>query len=513
MWKDFDRIAYTRAAFAAHVAGLVWTQFSSTEKKPIGITLHNTAGPTLAEWVESGPSHDARILSLQKYYEGLGWHAGPHLFISRDFINGFTPLTEWGIHSTCFNHTHIGIEMVGDYTAEIFDSGDGAKVRDNAVFALAVLMLKLGLTPEHNLVFHKDCPQDHHDCPGHNVLKPDIIARVRAQMTTLSAARPVALPGVRFGKKPARPEAQPKLKFSTYAIALPEPPTAFSYDNLLPADAGMLGNDALGDCVIAGAEHETMLWTKFSGALAIFSDATAITDYSLIAGYDPADPSSDQGTDMQAAAAYRRKTGICDVIGDLHKVAGYVSIARGDLAQHKLAAWLFGAVGVGISVSRAQVDQFDRGEPWSGTLGADAGGHYVPLIGFDKDGYLLVVTWGRVQRITPEFFVANNDESIAYFSEEFLKAGLNPVGFNTTQLQADLAAITSAKGVSSMPDIPVTPTILVAQITAGKEAAASMIKANVPGWEQRMIPQAAIDKVVEAVVIAANSVRDNPPAA
>src|SRR5665213_1394417 len=187
MWKDFDRIAYTRAAFAAHVAGLVWTQFSPTEKKPIGITLHNTAGPTLAEWVESGPSHDARILSLQKYYEGLGWHAGPHLFISRDFINGFTPLTEWGIHSTCFNHTHIGIEMVGDYTAEIFDSGDGAKVRDNAVFALAVLMLKLGLTPEHDLVFHKDCPADHHDCPGHNVSKPDIIARVRAQMTALAA--------------------------------------------------------------------------------------------------------------------------------------------------------------------------------------------------------------------------------------------------------------------------------------------------------------------------------------
>ena len=193
MWADFDRTAYTRDTWAAHVNSLTWTQFSPTTPKPIGITLHNTYRPTLAEWVESGPAHDQRILGLQKYYEGMGWHAGPHGFASRHFITGFTPLTEWGIHSTCFNHTHIGLEMAGDYSTEPFDSGDGALVRDNAVFAIATLMMKLGLTPEHNLVFHKDCPADHHDCPGKLVLKPDIIARVRAEMTAL-AKPPAAIP-------------------------------------------------------------------------------------------------------------------------------------------------------------------------------------------------------------------------------------------------------------------------------------------------------------------------------
>src|SRR5665213_1544872 len=261
---------------------------------------------------------------------------------------------------------------------------------------------------------------------------------------------PVAASRLRFGKKPARPEAQPKLKFSTYAVALPEPPDSFGYDSLLPADSGMLGNDAVGDCVIAGAEHETMLWTKFSGTPASFTAQTALADYSAITGYDPNDPSSDQGTDMQAAASYRRKTGVRDASGVLHKVAGYVSIARGALAQHKLAAWLFGAAGGGPQVSRAQVDQFDRGEPWNGPLEvSSAGGHYVPLVGF-RDGYLLVVTWGRVQRVSPDFFVANNDESVAYFSQEFLKADLNPVGFNTAQLQTDLAAIASSTGVNAM---------------------------------------------------------------
>jgi len=185
MWKDFDRTPYSRAAFASRVAATSWGQFSPEHARPIGICLHNTGAPSLRQWAESGPAHDQRILNLQRYYEGLGWHAGPHLFISRQFINGFTPLTEWGIHSTCFNHSHLGIEMVGDYSTEQFDSGDGALVRDNAVFALAVLFLKLGLTPEHDLVFHKDCPADHHDCPGGHVAKGDVVTRVRTQMTTL----------------------------------------------------------------------------------------------------------------------------------------------------------------------------------------------------------------------------------------------------------------------------------------------------------------------------------------
>jgi len=319
---------------------------------------------------------------------------------------------------------------------------------------------------------------------------------------------------LKFGKRPARPEAQPKLKFATYSIALPEPPVAFGYDSLLPIDSGMLGNDQWGDCVIAGAEHETMLWNAWGGNPTGFSVETAQADYSAITGFDPNDPSTDQGTDMQVAASYRRHTGIIDAAGIRHKVAGYVSVERGNFAQHKLAAWLFGAVGLGLQVSRTQVDQFDRGEPWDGTLDpATTGGHYVPLIGVDRDGYLLVVTWGKVQKVSLAFFLANNDESVAYFSAEFLKAGAAPNGFDSAQLSADLNSINSAKGTSPMPVTQtVSPATLAAQIAAGNEAMAAMIKNKVPGWEQHLIPGGAIAAGVEAVVDAANSVRDNPPA-
>lgn len=184
MWSKFDGTAYTPAEFAAHVAGLTWTAW-----KPKGITLHNTAAPTLAQWAESGPAHDARIRNLQQYYEGMGWHAGPHLFVSRNYINGFSNLLAKGVHSRCFNATHIGIECVGDYDREPWDSGDGAKVRDNAVFAMAVLYRAIGQNPD-ALTFHKECKLDNHACPGRLVVKADVITRVKAQLAIFSGKTP-----------------------------------------------------------------------------------------------------------------------------------------------------------------------------------------------------------------------------------------------------------------------------------------------------------------------------------
>ena len=182
MWANFDKTSYLKLEFAAHVAKLVWTDWH-----PIGITLHNTGAPTLAQWVESGPAHDQRILNLEAYYQGLGWHAGPHFFVSRSHVCGFSNPLEPGVHSTCYNRTHIGIEMAGDFSTELFATGDGAMVRDTAVYALAVLFKALHINPTepNRLVFHKECLRDHHDCPGHNVLKPDVLARVVARMATL----------------------------------------------------------------------------------------------------------------------------------------------------------------------------------------------------------------------------------------------------------------------------------------------------------------------------------------
>ena len=182
MWNNFEGLARTRQQTLERINALQWTDW-----RPQGITLHNTAAPTLEQWAETGPRHDARIRNLQSYYENdKGWHAGPHWFVSRNWINWFSDPLRPGVHSRCFNATRFGIEMVGDYDQEEFNSGDGALVRDNAVFLIAALNLKFDFDPD-DLKFHVECKKDNHDCPGKKVVKAEVISRVRAMMAALKS--------------------------------------------------------------------------------------------------------------------------------------------------------------------------------------------------------------------------------------------------------------------------------------------------------------------------------------
>ena len=182
MWNNFEGLARTREQTLERINALQWTDW-----RPRGITLHNTAAPTLEQWAETGPRHDARICNLQSYYENdKGWHAGPHWFVSRNWINWFSDPLRPGVHSRCFNATRFGIEMVGDFDQEEFNSGDGALVRDNAVFLIAALNLKFDFDPD-DLKFHVECKKDNHDCPGKKVVKAEVISRVRAMMAALKS--------------------------------------------------------------------------------------------------------------------------------------------------------------------------------------------------------------------------------------------------------------------------------------------------------------------------------------
>src|SRR4051794_38555156 len=238
----------------------------------------------------------------------------------------------------------------------------------------------------------------------------------------------------KLGKMPARPGAV-SMKLSTYLTKaqLPVPPANFGHYELI-SKYGMLGNDSYGDCVWAGAAHETMMWCAEAGSSAAFNDKVVLGDYSKVTGFNPNDPSTDQGTDMQMAASYRRKTGVKDSTGKRHKVVAYLAIAKGNLDQHVSAAYLFGAVGVGIKFPGSAMDQFNAGKPWGVVPGSKIeGGHYIPLVG-RRNGNLLVVTWGRIQEMTPAFFKKYNDESIVYLTKEDLTAGVTPEGLNLAQL-------------------------------------------------------------------------------
>jgi hypothetical protein len=231
-------LGFTREEFKTYVAGLRWKAW-----RPQFLTLHNTAEPNLAQWMHFGLGKDAglrRIKNLNHYY-GVekGWSSGPHIFVAPNLIWIACDLTSHGVHASCYNSVSIGVEMVGDYAHDVFDSGDGAKVRDNAIAALAILHKAQKIDPR-TLHFHKECLKDHHDCPGKNVVKADVIARVQAwpgEVALKEEAKPVAppphpfipdIPVVAAAPAPAAkpPEANPDPQRTSAPAAKPVPKPA-----------------------------------------------------------------------------------------------------------------------------------------------------------------------------------------------------------------------------------------------------------------------------------------------
>ena len=147
---------------------------------PSKMVIHHTWKPTKKEWNGS-----KSIEALKKYYEGLGWQAGPHIFVAEDGIWLFTDMYEVGIHAGTGNAQweangktwdgwgddfknnkliwySIGIEVVGNYDAEKW-SGE---TKTNALHVINVLRNKLNIK---GLDFHRNYSTK--SCPGASITK------------------------------------------------------------------------------------------------------------------------------------------------------------------------------------------------------------------------------------------------------------------------------------------------------------------------------------------------------
>jgi hypothetical protein len=179
-WKGIVGNSLEPDEFDAYCHGLQWTAW-----RPSFIVLHNTQIPSLAQR-PSGLSKQ-HIHDLEVFFRDTqGWKAGPHLFIDDKQIWAFTPLTVSGTHSPSWNKVALGVEMLGDYEKEAFDSGRGAKVRKNTVAALATLCAILGLDIQH-MRLHREDPLTTHACPGKNVRKLEVIQEVQDLMVARHA--------------------------------------------------------------------------------------------------------------------------------------------------------------------------------------------------------------------------------------------------------------------------------------------------------------------------------------
>lgn len=174
-WKGIVGQAFNADEFDDYCHTLQWTQW-----RPSFVVVHNTQEPSLAG-APNGLTRQ-RIANLEAYYrDDQKWSAGPHLFVDDKRITVFTPLTVSGVHSPSWNKVALGVEMLGNYDREAFDSGRGLAVRKNTVQALATLCAILGLDP-HTIRIHREDPLTTHKCPGTNVRKLELIQEVNDLM-------------------------------------------------------------------------------------------------------------------------------------------------------------------------------------------------------------------------------------------------------------------------------------------------------------------------------------------
>jgi hypothetical protein len=203
----------------------------------------------------------------------------------------------------------------------------------------------------------------------------------------------------------------------------------------------MMANDRIGDCVIAACAHMLQEWSILANPPGVVpTDQQVITAYSAITGYDPQDPSTDQGTNMLDALNYWRNTGIAG-----HRIAGFVTTGLGNRREIMQAIALFGNAAIGLALPKTAQDQTVWDVPRSGPVGDGApgswGGHGVPLVDYSPDG-LICITWGSEKLMTWDFWAAYTDENYAVLSRDWIeRSGEAPSAFNLGQLQADLARL------------------------------------------------------------------------
>jgi hypothetical protein len=256
--------------------------------------------------------------------------------------------------------------------------------------------------------------------------------------------------GLKLGRLPSPPDAV-QFKFASYAdlTALPTPPAkGFGHYGLVKSWPMFL-NDQLGDCVIAGAQHQEQLYHAQANTTISLSDQSALKNYEAWGHYNPNDPNSDEGTDMAYAAEQWRRHGMVDAQGKMHRIAAYTELQPANVNQLKVAGYLFTAVGIGIQFPNFAMDQFNAGQPWDlPKRGANTdieGGHYIPMVGVAPNRNIYVVTWGKRIEMTPAFYQRYGDIAIVHYSQEMLINAKSLDGFDDKALTSDLRAVSHAR--------------------------------------------------------------------
>jgi hypothetical protein len=217
----------------------------------------------------------------------------------------------------------------------------------------------------------------------------------------------------KFGRiAPPESAIGPRMKFSQYANAVPDPPARCDYRAKAESTLSLIYcNNQYGCCVISGMSHETDLFMGNAGLTPIrFTDQQIIAEYARIGGFDPnaqlvpgpngqmINP-TDRGCDEVAALNDWVRGGFPKGGSKIH---GWIPVDPSDRRGICQAMWLFGGLFFGVSMPDAWVNPCPQQSGFVWDVAGDpnpANGHCIVGTGFDEDG-VQIDTWGLKGTIT-----------------------------------------------------------------------------------------------------------------
>lgn len=215
----------------------------------------------------------------------------------------------------------------------------------------------------------------------------------------------------KLGKAPVKRDDR-NLRFAAILRAPVSVPAEYDFDLQHPGiPTPMFGNDAHGDCVIAGRAHQTLRFELIEQGAKL-----TITDNEVLKEYFKESGGQDSGLIVLDSLNLWRKKGWF-AAKRRYKIQAYAQLNRANHQEVKSAVFTDLGVGIGVSLPISAQYQIQAGKPWDVVKGPDGvpnswGGHYVYICGYTKLGPVCV-TWGRKQQMTWAFFDKYCDEAYA----------------------------------------------------------------------------------------------------
>ena len=242
---------------------------------------------------------------------------------------------------------------------------------------------------------------------------------------------------MKLGRKAIKTDTR-TLAFGDYLTpALPPPPPAADWTKGITS-WGMMLNDTLGDCTIAGCGHAVQVWTANTSGIVTVPDPTIESYYEQWDGYVPGNPNTDNGGVELDVLNDWQKNGLAS-----HELLAFADPFPSKLVEIQQSIALFGGVYIGLSLPLTAQKQDVWDVVPNGGDNADPGswgGHAVFVPKYDANGFTCI-TWGQPKIITLAFWKKYCDEAHTLLSPDWIAAQGAPSGFDLAQLQADLKAI------------------------------------------------------------------------